>query len=76
MTPAEFKAIRIAAGMTQVQLAEYLRVPVQRNRKRAISRTVQDWETPGRRIPGPAAELMRRLKHNPREAQAQHHNLA
>jgi DNA-binding transcriptional regulator YiaG len=62
MTPAEFKATRIAAGMSQPQLAEYLGAPVQRNRKHLISRTVQWWELHAKEIPGPIAKLMDALK--------------
>ena len=62
MTPAEFKSRRQAAGLTQVALAGHLGLPVQANRRAPISRSVQDYESGRRPIPGPVAQLMRQLK--------------
>ena len=53
MTPAQFKAIRHAAGMTQRQLAETLRI--------SDGRTVRRWEGGEREISGPVTILMEML---------------
>lgn len=53
MTPAEFKAIRVRAGLTQAQLATFLRI--------SDKRTVRYWETGERPVTGPVSLLMELL---------------
>jgi DNA-binding transcriptional regulator YiaG len=53
MTPAEFRAIRLASVMTQAELAAWLRVDL---------RTIQKWEGGERKIPGPVQLLMEQQK--------------
>lgn len=55
MTPADLIAARRTLGMTQIALAQALRL-----RGRGL-RSVQRWEAPGGEVPGPvqvAVELM------------------
>lgn len=54
MTPADFKAIRQQATMTQAELATWLRL--------AGFRVVQRYESGDRKIPGPVAKLMELLR--------------
>lgn len=53
MTPGGFKAIRLRAGLTQSELADFLRI--------ADKRTVRYWETGERPITGPVSFLMELL---------------
>ena len=54
MTPAEFKSIRHALGLSAQGLARTLGV--------SGGRTVRRWEAGDRDIPGPAIKLMRLLE--------------
>jgi DNA-binding transcriptional regulator YiaG len=54
MTPSEFKAIRLRAGLTQSQLADRLRI--------SDKRTIRYWETGERPISGPVSLLMEQLE--------------
>jgi DNA-binding transcriptional regulator YiaG len=53
MTPSEFKAIRLRAGLTQSQLADRLRI--------SDKRTISYWETGERPISGPVSLLMEQI---------------
>lgn len=53
MTPATFRAIRLRAGLTQSQLARFLRI--------SDLRTVRKWEAGERAISGPVSLLMELL---------------
>ncbi len=53
MTPAQFKAIRERAGLTQSGLAAFLRI--------SDLRSVRRWERGERAISGPVAYLMELL---------------
>lgn len=53
MAPAEFKAIRLRAGLTQSQLAAFLRI--------SDRRAVRYWEAGERAISGPVSLLMEML---------------
>lgn len=53
MTPLQFKEIRKRAGLSQDQLADFLRI--------ANRRTVRYWETGERAISGPVSFLMELL---------------
>lgn len=53
MTPAQLRAIRKRAGLTQGQLAKFLRL--------ADSRTIRRYEAGTREISGPVALLMEML---------------
>lgn len=53
MTPAQFKAIRERAGLTQGQLARVLRL--------SDSRTIRRYEDGSRTVSGPASILMEML---------------
>ncbi len=55
MTAIEFKSIRLAAGLTQSQLAKRLRV--------TDLRTIRRYETGERAISGPVSLLMEQLAH-------------
>lgn len=57
MTPATFARIRRAAGLTQSQLAERLRI--------SDKRTIRRWETGERPISGPVTILMEQLAEEP-----------
>lgn len=50
MTPAQFKAIRQRAGLTQSGLAGVLRI--------SDSRTIRRWENGSRQVSGPVSLLM------------------
>lgn len=54
MTPSEFKAIRLRAGLTQSQLADKLRI--------SDKRTIRYWESGERPISGPVSLLMEQLE--------------
>ena len=54
MTPATFKAIRQQLGLTQTELAAFLRI--------SDRRTVRYWETGDRSISGPVSFLMELLE--------------
>lgn len=53
MTPATFKSIRQAAGLTQSRLAAFLRI--------SDVRTIRRWETGEIPVSGPASYLMELL---------------
>jgi DNA-binding transcriptional regulator YiaG len=53
VTPSEFKAIRLRAGLTQSQLADRLRI--------SDKRTIRYWETGERPISGPVSLLMEQI---------------
>lgn len=53
MSPASFKAIRERAGLTQSQLADFLRI--------SDRRTIRYWETGERPVSGPVSLLMELL---------------
>lgn len=53
MTAIEFKEIRKRAGLTQSQLADYLRI--------SDKRTIRYWETGERPVSGPVSLLMEQL---------------
>lgn len=54
MTPSEFKAIRLRAGLTQSQLADRLRI--------TSKRAIRYWETGERPISGPVSLLMEQIE--------------
>lgn len=53
MTPATLKAIRVRAGLTQTQLADFLRI--------SDRRAVRYWETGERAVSGPVSLIMEML---------------
>lgn len=59
MTKEEFSRIRQLAGMTQAELAAFLRV---------VLRTVQKWELGERPVPGPVTVLMEQLRETHKRA--------
>lgn len=54
-TPAQFKAARLAQGLTQAQLAAIMRLP---NPVMTGYETIGKWENGKSRIPGPALVVM------------------